>query len=81
MKFLKKFLLLVFLLYLLLNIFIYFFQEKLIFFPIKISQNTKIENEVSFRTEDDIKLYGKFKDNNSEKVILFFAPPRRGGRD
>lgn len=61
---------LIFIFYFSLNIFVYFFQEKMIFFPIKIDNNVFLENEVKIKS-NNYNLSAKYIDNSSDKVILF----------
>ncbi len=73
MKYLKKIILIIFFVYIFINVTMYFIQENLIFFPEKKTQiKDEVKNEVVLKTKDNVKIYGKFLKNNSEKVVLFF---------
>lgn len=62
-------------LYFILCLLIFFFQKKLIFFPIKnipsIPQESNIE-EIYIKTENNILLNAWFINNNSDKTVIFF---------
>ncbi|HLK27416.1 MAG TPA: alpha/beta fold hydrolase [Puia sp.] len=64
-------------LYIILCVFLYFFQEKLIFFPEKLSKNFKFQfqqnfEEINIRTQDNILLNGLlFKSQNSRGLIFY----------
>ncbi len=64
-----------FFVYFLLCIFLFFNQKSLIFFPSKdmdpVPTDSNIQ-ELSFKTQDNIRLNGWFIDNKSKKTVIFF---------
>jgi uncharacterized protein len=73
MKKLKKIGIIFIAIYIFICIFVFFYQENLIFFPSKhIGEIPKNVEEINFFTEDNIQLNAWFLDNNSAKTVLFF---------
>lgn len=75
---LKKFLIFIFVVlsfYLVIILYLYFNQEKNIFFPAKGGEvppsDLKI-NEIFFKTDDGEELHGWWMDNDAENTVLFF---------
>jgi hypothetical protein len=81
--FLKRFLVGSFVLYALFCVGMYFFQEKLIFNPTPLAQDTKIEfegnfKEMSFKTKDGNSLSGILKTVENSKGLVFYLHGNKG---
>jgi pimeloyl-ACP methyl ester carboxylesterase len=73
-------------LFLLIQIFLFFFQEKLIFFPTKLSGNHQYHfnqpfEEVRIPVESNVKLHGLFFKADSSKGLLFYLHGNAGSSD
>lgn len=71
--------------YVLLCIFVYFYQEKMIFFPKKLADDYKFQFEESYEEisipVDGIKLNGLLLKANSSKGLVFYLHGNAGGLD
>jgi uncharacterized protein len=82
-KLLKRILLFTALLYIIICTALYFFQEKLIFFPEKLSADYKFTfsqkfEELSFKTKDNSKLSGILFKADSSKGLIFYLHGNAG---